>query len=483
MAAYFNLLTRRKAKLLYSRKTGTVAQADDFCDGNCPENLSTTLNSSPASTTDTLASTNAAKLDLPPPELFKPSALDINFGDKSTSDSLVTPLSPPWSPTSEISDSSDASSIGFDISQVNSGLHLSEEMGINLDDLAKILSQQSKALTENWAEQISKLSNAFQKSHVTPAFPSNNSVPIPKFSGDAHEDVNEFLANFDRTSAFYHLTPDRKAEALPLFLTGSASIWFNTTPELNGRSYAVLSEALKKQFHSESDIWLLRQQLNDTKQLATEPVSTFAAKIRRLCQRINLPRSESINYFIQGLRPHIKNYVLLQRPGTFEDAEMHAKLKESLPEQEKTDRTDEILRALAKLQQTTDNKLTPPLAAFGNCPPSPSQGRVCNNSTFLDNSDLERMITQCLRQELRRSHDSRSAGQTQRGRRSFDGRPICDFCGRAGHIMATCYKRNNPNRYSSIPDSNQTFRVRDNWEPDRLCPDTSYQQEQQHLNW
>ena len=55
-------------------------------------------------------------------------------------------------------------------------------------------------------------------------------------------------------------------------------------------------------------------------------------KFVAFCQRINLQPSECVNYFIQGFQPHIKNYVLLQRPGTIEDTEMHAKLKESLPE-------------------------------------------------------------------------------------------------------------------------------------------------------
>lgn len=88
---------------------------------------------------------------------------------------------------------------------------------------------------------------------------------MPKFSGDTQEDVNEFLTNFNRTGAFYLLSPVRKAEALPLFLTGSACISFNTTLELKGRSFDVLSDALEKQSHPNSDIWLLRQRLNDTK--------------------------------------------------------------------------------------------------------------------------------------------------------------------------------------------------------------------------
>ena len=57
---------------------------------------------------------------------------------------------------------------------------------------------------------------------------------------------------FNRTSAFYNLTPEKKAQPIPFFI-GNASIWFNTTPELQGRSFDVLLQALKKQFHSDSE--------------------------------------------------------------------------------------------------------------------------------------------------------------------------------------------------------------------------------------
>ena len=72
--------------------------------------------------------------------------------------------------------------------------------------------------------------------------------------------------------------------------------------------------------------------------LPSETVSEFAAAIRRLAQRINLPRSECINYFIQGLRADLKNFVILQRPTSLEEAEMHAKLKESVPDPKPMDR-------------------------------------------------------------------------------------------------------------------------------------------------
>ena len=50
--------------------------------------------------------------------------------------------------------------------------------------------------------------------------------------------------------------------------------------------------------------------------------------------------------FIQNLRPDLKHYILLQRPESLEAAEMHARMKESLPEPKIVDQTDEILSIL-----------------------------------------------------------------------------------------------------------------------------------------
>ena len=174
---------------------------------------------------------------------------------------------------------------------------------------------------------------------------------MPKFSGAESEDVTEFLANFSRAARFYQFTGERKTATLPLYVTGNASIWFNKTQGLNHKTFDELAEALKAQFHSASDVWLLRQKLYDRKQLPTQKVSEFATAIRRLSQRIALPKPVCVTLFIQNLRLELKNHVLLQRPNSFEDAEMHAKMKESFPEPKPVDRTDGILHALAKLRK------------------------------------------------------------------------------------------------------------------------------------
>ena len=99
-----------------------------------------------------------------------------------------------------------------------------------------------------------------------------------------------------------------------------------------------------KQFLSKSDIWLLRQQLLTRKQTENESVAQFASEIRKLCLRLDLLVKGSENFYINGLKPKLKNYVVLQRPKTFYEAETCAKLKEAMLLGEKPpERTKEII--------------------------------------------------------------------------------------------------------------------------------------------
>ena len=51
--------------------------------------------------------------------------------------------------------------------------------------------------------------------------------------------------------------------------------------------------------------------------------------MRTLCLRLGLPRSEwTHDYFIQGLRPEIRDYVILQQADHLDEAENFAQLNE-----------------------------------------------------------------------------------------------------------------------------------------------------------
>lgn len=241
---------------------------------------------------------------------------------------------------------------------------------------------------------------------------------------------------------------------LPLVLTGYANLWFNSTPSLPGKTFDFIAKELVNQFHNDSDVWLLRQQLCNRKQLNTETVSRFAEDIRRLSQRINLPREEIVNYFIQGLKPAIKHYVLLQRPASLEDAETQAKLKESTPDPQSVDRTDEIITSfnntLAQLKISEQNK-QPTVAAYSRPYTDNSQNKNYQRDQLVPREEVEDLVAQRVRQEMHRVHNQQTNGPDYRNRRSFDGRPICNYCRKAGHIAYTCRKRQADSRDPRIP--------------------------------
>lgn len=106
---------------------------------------------------------------------------------------------------------------------------------MNADEVAKLLPDHTEKLATHQQDQMATLTKVLQQSNETPKFLHGNSVSMPKYLGQSTEDGNEFLLNKNRTAQFFQLSNRRKAEKLPLHLTGKANIWFNTMPGLTGK--------------------------------------------------------------------------------------------------------------------------------------------------------------------------------------------------------------------------------------------------------
>ena len=92
-------------------------------------------------------------------------------------------------------------------------------------------------------------------------------------------------------------------------------------------SFEHLVQAFKDQFINPASVWLWRQQLSARKQTET---ADYACYIRRLCKHLNLSAAKTMHYFIQGLRPNLKNHVIIVQPKGFAEAENLANLKEAV---------------------------------------------------------------------------------------------------------------------------------------------------------
>ena len=286
-------------------------------------------------------------------------------------------------------------------------------MALTFKDVAKLLSEQHKV----FCQQITQTFEDFQFRSL---------IPMPEFSGDPNKDVKEFLRQFFNVATIKNNSNEQKAEILPLLLTGNARAWINSIPELATRTFEDLSEALVKRFHLETDIFLLRLQLLDRKQLPGESVLQFASKICKLCLHLEVSLEDSIFHFVNSLCPELRNYVVIQRPKTFSEEETLAKLKEALQDEKPLDRTDEILSAIATLQKSSADP-NRQVAGYNSAPYS---GNDYPEFGSRNNKNLSRdQITQIAAEQL-----GQEQGENYGPRKTFHDRPICDYCGKNGHV-------------------------------------------------
>ena len=139
-------------------------------------------------------------------------------------------------------------------------------------------------------------------------------VSFPVFHGDESEDVFDFLDNFKRAATLNGWSNEDLAIDLPLYLKGHASPWFKSLGNVDGETFDRLKALMTEHFASGASAWRIRQPLGHRRQLEKEPVSEYSYSVRMHCASLNLPTSEWTHYFVQGLKPEIPEYVILQQP-------------------------------------------------------------------------------------------------------------------------------------------------------------------------
>ena len=196
-----------------------------------------------------------------------------------------------------------------------------------LEDSLEGIRRNVRQLNEENTHSFFVLSNAVQE--LRPKKGPQGISRAPTFSGE-NDDAGNFLDKFELYGKFHKWNNDEMLQAFPLSLSGTAEIWYSTLDKATFTSYAQLAKLFRDRFLSPASNWVLRQQLGQRKQSSSESLNEYSADIRRRCQRLGIPISEQLHYFIQGLRPDLRDYVILQQPKSLEDAENAARIKDSL---------------------------------------------------------------------------------------------------------------------------------------------------------
>ena len=107
-------------------------------------------------------------------------------------------------------------------------------------------------------------------------------------------------------------------------------MWLKTLTEADNESFHVLSQTLIAHLESNVTLLLIRQKLEELRQLLVQTFADYFYVNISFCFRLNLhvPKSEWLYRFARGLRPEIHDHGILQQPTDADSALNFARLKE-----------------------------------------------------------------------------------------------------------------------------------------------------------
>jgi hypothetical protein len=281
------------------------------------------------------------------------------------------------------------------------------------------------------------------------------------FYGLPTEDVEEWLDRFDLISQHNAWDAVRKLQILPLYLGGTAMLWFRTVGS-QFTSYEGLRQKFLGTFASVNPTYYAQERLNQGMQGDKEPLETYAFAIQSLCSRVDKGMSDTMrrDHFLRGLASELKEKVIPMQPPSFDEAYRLARLYEhahrvSYPSEKRTLGT-QVLEDYNPLLlgYQPPNPLLPPVShekqpKFG---PSHHKGiHVIAKDAPNEASPLQDLIAQvsALTAEVKLLKDQMSKsevgtfGHNRSGilpqRRNI---PTCTYCHKIGHIEATCFQKN-----------------------------------------
>ncbi|VDH98414.1 Hypothetical predicted protein [Mytilus galloprovincialis] len=238
--------------------------------------------------------------------------------------------------------------------------------------------------------------------------PTKDIVKPTIFYGNLDEDID------NRAAEFYESLEDDKKEDI-----------------------ATLCESLRTRFMPKELQSLYYSNLFQARQREGQNVEDFASEINKLATRAysDMKRDQKDvlikEHFIQGLKQDIKRFVMLSNPTTFEEAFRSAKREEC--NNTLTNRDKQTVAACAISNNNLEDNIKDlseqmkVLAMQMNNIPTRGRGGFGNRGNRF--------------QQSRGQGRGRGYG-SNRNLRASDGRPICNYCMKVGHVERSCDEKN-----------------------------------------
>ena len=220
-----------------------------------------------------------------------------------------------------------------------------------------------------------------------------------------------------------------------MFLKGHANAWFKSLEGADDMTFVELTGALIDHFASGANQWRIRQALGERRQMDKESVADYSCSVRTYCARLNWPKSEWTYHFVQGLNSEIREYVILQQPGTFEAAENFALLKEFVLASSVKPQVLDVKEMSAQVNEELKEVVTPKDKTIGS---------LNQQTSYFSKLDMQQIIREELQQFLSNAVPNSKRFRQRRPNlkvRKFHsriGNRICHKCGGKGHLRYNC---------------------------------------------
>ena len=245
-----------------------------------------------------------------------------------------------------------------------------------------------------------------------------------EFKGDDSYDINDFIGQFERYCRLNNVADELQALLFTTYLGQQPLQFYEGLDAPSRANYGRLRARFLAEYNPENRKFHRRQRLNRRKMKDTESVQEYYHAILTEARKLEYPEESILQLFVEGLRPKIKKYVILQAPNTLEAAYTNAQAKES------------AIDSSAEDESTTTKKLLPVLNTLVQ---NLSDSRNSKPKLNFAKSEGE-FEMQKVKQRLNRLEQTRQP------------MPItCYRCGKPGHMARECRNNRNNPRLTDLP--------------------------------
>lgn len=144
-------------------------------------------------------------------------------------------------------------------------------------------------------------------SSTTPAYCTlENPLTPPTFHGDLHEDVDDWLSEFERVAAFNHWDDDKKLRRVYFSLKDGARTWFQNREDVL-TSWCEFQRRLLECYRSADRRERAERELQTRVQMPNEAVTMYVEDMTRLFKRADptMPEDKKLRHLMRGVKEQL----------------------------------------------------------------------------------------------------------------------------------------------------------------------------------